>query len=180
MLCLSRSSVHEGTYINNNYFSLSACSLAGLNCNKQQAVEKPVACHCEEQDPSPVIARDKVPKQSHRFGAGSAISNPLILLKARLPRFARNDRKKTFSTALSSLTLNTSSKLYVNSQQAVETIRRMSLRGARPLTCHCEGQQSRSNLIGSGQAPQSLNPLILLKDGEDCRASLAMNTQQDC
>ncbi len=70
-----------------------------------QAVEKPVACHCEEQDPSPVIARDKVPKQSHRFGAGSAISNPLILLKTRLPRFARNDRKKTFSTGCFILTV---------------------------------------------------------------------------
>ena len=33
-----------------------------------------------------------------------AISNPLILLKARLPRFARTDRKKTFSTGWKELT----------------------------------------------------------------------------
>ncbi len=34
----------------------------------------------------------------YRLVPGSAISNPMILLKARLPRFACNDRKKTFST----------------------------------------------------------------------------------
>jgi len=37
-----------------------------------------------------------------------AISNPLILLKARLPRFTRNDRKKTFSTACQGQTPMTS------------------------------------------------------------------------
>jgi hypothetical protein len=43
------------------------------------------------KNPSHVIARSSF--------CYEAISNPLILLKARLPRFARNDRKKTFSTA---------------------------------------------------------------------------------
>src|SRR5713101_5509464 len=34
----------------------------------------------------------------------------------------------------------------------------MSLRGAGPLACHCEADAvSRSNLVGSGQAPQSLS-----------------------
>jgi hypothetical protein len=42
------------------------------------------------KNPSHVIARSSF--------CDEAIFNPLILLKARLPRFARNDRKKTFST----------------------------------------------------------------------------------
>ncbi len=49
------------------------------------------------KNPSHVIARSSF--------CDEAISNPLILLKARLPRFALNDRKKTFSTACKDLTL---------------------------------------------------------------------------
>src|SRR4030042_4071434 len=50
------------------------------------------------KNPSHVIARSSF--------CDEAISNPLILLKARLPRFARNDRKKTFSTACPHLTFS--------------------------------------------------------------------------
>jgi hypothetical protein len=47
-----------------------------------------------------------------------------------------------------------------------QRIRLVSLRGARPLVCHCEADEvSRSNLVVSGQAPQSLG-----KAGRDCHA----------
>ena len=85
---LTEDMVKEGTKVKKSKYKKRNQTLFIRHCEVLMTMARPPFCHCEE-----VASTDVAISGAKDIGK-----------KERLPRFARNDRKKTFSTACEDMT----------------------------------------------------------------------------